>query len=79
MTMAVKQQNNNKNQAQCWKTLCQCKSENNLVSASTVPYYYVVSVGLCPTDDLPLNSEELCYAKRRAKIMLQIIVVIAKV
>ena len=72
ITMDVKQQNSN-NQGRCWKTSCQCVDALvNLkkTSCQQLLYYDVVSAALWLTDDLPRKSEEHCYTKWHAKIML---------
>ena len=45
---------------QCW---CTCKSENNVVSTTTV---------LQPYFNLPRKSEAHCYTKKHVKMMLKI-------
>ena len=61
ITMDIKQQNSN-NQKRHVSVDALCKSENNVVSTTTV--LRRCFSGSWPTDGLPRKSEARCYTKR---------------
>ena len=69
MAMDVKQQNNNATKLSHGKLHVNVDALANLKKKHCV-HNNVISVGLCPMDGLPRNSEAHCHTKGHSKIML---------